>query len=209
MYRGHQFPHAHLTWQQILLSLPSKSKHKWIISQDSTATTPSQITVASCLEYWSSFWSSLPCFYLVLLPFILNTTAVKSGHVTPPLKTLQCFPISFKVGPKDFAAPYTALHVLHSCCLSNFIAKLLSLSHSCSSNTGFTSLLVVNMLDTFLPPSLCTVCSSIYLHGFPLTSFKTLLKWHCLLVFKPWLKLQIATHSLLQSFPYPQPLNVA
>lgn len=47
-------------WQQILLALSSKSKDKWITSHDSPATTPVQITITSCLEYWNSFWSTLP-----------------------------------------------------------------------------------------------------------------------------------------------------
>lgn len=174
MYRGHQFPHAHLTWQQILLSLPSKSKHKWIISQDSTATTPDK---SPQLPAWSTEVASEVLFFaFTLFCYRSFSTQQLLGQVMSLLhsKPSNASPFHSKQDPKT-AAPYTALHVLHSCCLSNF-AKLLSLSHSCSSNTGFTSLLVLNMLDTFLTQSLCTGCSSIYLHGFPLTSFKTLLK---------------------------------
>lgn len=57
----------HPIWKQILLALSSKSKYKLIMFHDSTTTTPVQITITSCLEYWNSFWSTVPRFYPIPL----------------------------------------------------------------------------------------------------------------------------------------------
>lgn len=100
----------HPMWQQILLALSSKSKYKLIISHDSTATTPVQITITSCLEYWNSFWSTVPCFYPIFLLYSQHSSQsvlFKISQVMSLLhsKSPNASPFYSKQDPKTWQHP--------------------------------------------------------------------------------------------------------
>lgn len=198
----------HPICQQILLALSSKSKYKWIISHTSTATIPVQTTFTSCLKYWNSFWSTLA--FTLFLYCLFSIQQPEWPFWKWEVRLCYCSTQNPPV-PPHFTWSRKALH---SRCFSNFITKPLSLTHSSSFHTGFTSLLVLEQATYLSVPQLLhwlvllpgTLFPS-YLHGFSLNSFKTV-QVTLSFVFKSCIKLQIVTFSLLQSFLYPQMPNL-
>lgn len=100
----------HPIWQQILLALYSKSKYKLIMSHDSTATTPDQITITSCLEYRNSFWSTIPRFYPIPLLYSQHSSQSDLFKISQVMSLLHskspnASPFHSKQDPKTLQHP--------------------------------------------------------------------------------------------------------